>query len=86
MKTEYPGSLHIKMLAKFTSTLFFSISITYLFLNHHKRFALNKIPLEEKLNVSIHRLGERNDLLRSYWSKKFNNYDQLRMFDTFLSL
>lgn len=46
MKTEYPGSLSIKMIAKFTSSLFFSISVTYLFLNHHKRFALNKTPLE----------------------------------------
>lgn len=61
MKTEYPGSLSIKMLAKFTSSLFFSISITYLFLNHHKRSSLNKTPLEGKLNVIIHRLGEKND-------------------------
>lgn len=60
MKTEYPDSLSIKMLAKFTSRLIFSISVTYLFLNHHERFTLNKTPLEGKLNVIIHRLGERN--------------------------
>lgn len=44
MKTECLSLFYIKMLVKFTSSIFFFISVIYPFLSCHRRFALNKIP------------------------------------------